>query len=195
MSQEDSLGSVLDRLKNADHGDAMSVGDVLKALQDRSLGVVIVALSLIVALPIVGAIPGVSITIAILLLIAIGQATLRGSGGGLWLPSFIRKREIEDEKFDRGVDKIRPYTDWLDRQLRPRLEVLTDNRAARIVIVLATVILSISLIPLAVVPWGVTAPALGLVALGLALMTRDGLMALVGYGFAAVTVWVALYAL
>jgi hypothetical protein len=41
----------------------------------------------------------------------------------------------------------------------------------------------------------VTAPALGLVALGLALMTRDGLMALIGYAFAALTVWVALYAL
>lgn len=190
--QEGSLGALLDRLKEADHGDDISVGDVMAALEDRSLGVIIAALALIAALPVVGAIPGVSITIAVLLLAAIGQSILGRSGGGLWLPAFVRRREIADERFEKGVAKVRPYTDWVDRRLRPRLRLLTSNRAARVVIVMAATVLSLSLVPLAVVPWGVQAPSLGLVALGLALMTRDGLMALIGYLFAGLTVFVAL---
>jgi hypothetical protein len=43
------------------------------------------------------------------------------------------------------------------------------------------------MIPLAAVPWGVTFPAAGLVALGLAMMTRDGLAAALGYALAALT--------
>lgn len=40
---------------------------------------------------------------------------------------------------------------------------------------------------LAVVPYGVTAPALGLLALGLGLMNSDGLMVVIGYSLAVVT--------
>lgn len=185
--QEGSLGALLDRLKQADHGEAISVGDVMGALEDRSLGVIIAALALIAALPVVGAIPGVSITIGALLLVAIVQSTLGQSGGVLWLPAFLRRREIEDHRFDKGVEAVRPYTDRVDRRLKPRLQILTRGRGPRVVITVAATVLSLALFPLALVPWGVTAPALGLIALGLALMTRDGLMALIGYGFAAVT--------
>lgn len=185
----ESIGDVLDRLKQADHGDDISVGDVLGALEDRSLGVIIAALGLLAALPVVGAIPGVSILIGLLVLIAVAQA-LRGRKG-LWAPAFVRRRAMDDEDFDAAVERVRPYTDWVDRRLKPRVEALTRTEPARWTIIACAAVLAVSLVPLAVVPWGVQAPATGLVALGLALMTRDGAMALVGYGFAAATVAIA----
>jgi hypothetical protein len=187
--EAETLGSILDRLKSAESGEQVSVGDVLSALEDRSLGVIVAALGLIAALPVIGAIPGVSIVIAALVVIAIGQNAVGRTG--LWAPSFVRDRRIEQDAFDSAIEKARPIIDWVDRRLKPRLVVLTEGAAARAVIRVCAAILAVSMIPLAVVPWGVQAPALGLVALGLALMTRDGAMAAIGYGFAAVTAWVA----
>lgn len=183
------IGDVLDRLKKADQNGQTSAGDVLAALEDRTIGVVIAAFGLIAALPIVGAIPGISIAIGALLLVAIGQDAIGRSG--LWAPAFVRNRTIDDEKFDAAIEKVRPYTDWIDRRLRPRLSFLTDSDAARWLILLCAAVLALSMFPLALIPWGVQAPSMGIVALGLALMSRDGVMALIGYAFAATTAYVA----
>jgi hypothetical protein len=50
--------------------------------------------------------------------------------------------------------------------------------------------LAVRFYPLAFVRFGVTAPALGVLALGLGLMACDGVLVLVGYALAAVTGYV-----
>lgn len=188
--EAETLGDILDGIRSAETGDKVSVGDVLAALEDRSLGAIITALALIAALPIIGAIPGVSIVIAALILLALGQNALGGSG--LWAPEFIRNRTIEEDTFDKAIEKARPLIDRVDRGLRRRLTALTKSATARAIIRLCAAILAVSMVPLALVPWGVQPPALGLVALGLALIARDGAMAAIGYALAAVTAGIAL---
>jgi hypothetical protein len=189
--QAGSIAEVLDKLSEADSGEAVSVGDVLGALQDRSLGVLLAALGLLAAIPIIGAIPGVSILVALMVLAVVAQSML--GGGELWAPEFVRARKIDDEKYQSALEKVRPYTDWIDRRLSRRLTVLVEGAAPRKIAAVAAAVLALAMIPLAIVPWGVQAPATGILAFGLALMRRDGLFALLGYVFAAITVWVFFY--
>lgn len=195
MAEADqSITGVLDSLRAADHGGATSVGDVLDTLEERPLGALITGLGLIAAIPVVGAIPGVSIAIGLLVAAVVLQSLIRGHAG-LWAPGFVRRREISDERFDEGVDRAKPYARWVDHRMGARLTALTAGRPQRVAVMICAALLGLAMIPLAVVPWGVMPPALALVALGLALMTRDGVAALIGYLCAAGTVWMGIWAL
>jgi hypothetical protein len=182
------LRRVLDDLERTGHDEAVSVGDLLDAFQHRSLGVVLTVFGLIAALPVIGGIPGVSILTGTLILLAAGQSL--AGGGALWMPQFVRRREIGRAKFETGVDKARGWTGWIDRLLKPRLEVLVAGNAQRWTIMVAATIFAVTFYPLAFVPYGVTVPALGVLALGLGLMACDGLLVLIGYALVAVTGYV-----
>ena len=185
--EESPLTDVLDDLKRSGRERAVSIEDVLRFFEHRSLGVLLTLFGLIAALPVIGDIPGVSMVLATLILIVIGQSFV--GGGSLWMPGPIRRRELKRERFDRGIERARPVVRWVDRLLKPRLTGLVAGRAQRWIVSGAAAILAITFYPLAFVPFGVNAPAIGVVALGLGLMACDGLMVLLGYGAAAVTAY------
>jgi hypothetical protein len=192
----ETLEDLLDRMLEAHRGRRVAVGDVLDALASRSTGVLMAGLGLVALIPVIGAVPGVSIAVAVLVLATLAQdAAGRRRGGGFWLPGFLRRREADYDRFRSGVERLRPTARRIDRRLRPRLTVLTTGGPAQAALGLAAALLALSMIPLALVPWGVAAPSAGLVALGLAMTTRDGAPALIGYALAAVTLGVMLFAL
>lgn len=180
-----SISSVVDDLAEAGRGDYVSIGDVLDAFQHRSLGVLLTVFSLIAALPVVGGIPGVSLVAATLILLAVGQSVL--GGGPLWMPAVVRRRKIGREKLRRGLAIARAPLEWIDALLRPRLKIFVVGRLNRWIVTLDAVLLAIAFFPLDLIPYAVTAPAFGVLALGLGLIACDGLMILVGYGLTAAT--------
>jgi len=181
-----SLGDILDALGEAENGDTVSVGDVLTAFEDRSSGVLITMFGLLAALPIIGAVPGMSIVTGAIILIVIVHSAI--GGGRISLPGPLERLRIKRSLFDKGLKRGRAITDRVDKVLRPRLAILAQTTPARIAIKIAVALLAISMFPLAIVPYGVTAPAAGIVAFGLALIARDGAMALAGYLMIAATV-------
>lgn len=187
MSEGHNLEGILDDLDEAAGEGEVSVGDMVHAFEERSLGALLAVIGLVAALPVIGGIPGVSIVTGTLVLLAVAQAFF-SEGGGIWIPSFLSERKVEADKVEKSVEKARPYAKRVDSWLKPRLEFLTGGRAQRVAIAVAAALLAITFYPMAVVPWGVTAPAIGVMALGLALVSRDGYLALVGYAMAAVTV-------
>lgn len=195
--EERSLTDILDRLGEAGEkhgdGDGTSLNDVLAEFEDRSLGVLVTVFGLIAAIPVIGAIPGISIATATLILLAVLQ-TLSRSSGALRLPGRFGNKAVGREKLERGLKRARPWTRRIDAMLSERLTVLTGGRLRRGGIVFAIVVLALTMYPLAFVPWGVTAPSLGVVAFGLALIARDGLFALIGYLFCAGTLLTFLWA-
>lgn len=188
--EEHSLCAVLDRLSEAGRTGRVSINQVLDIFSDRSLGVLLSLFGLLAAIPVIGAIPGMSILTGSLILLAIARSTF--GRGALHLPGRLGDREIEGERFRNAIEKARPYAEKIDRALRHRAAVLIDGRPQRAVLSLAAALLAVSMYPLALVPWGVQAPALGIVAFGLALMARDGAVALVGYTLAAITLYLIL---
>lgn len=188
MAGEDApLSHVIEDLDGSGRNEAVSVGELLQTFEHRSLGVLLTVFGLIASLPVIGGIPGMSILTGTLILIAVGQAAL--GGGSLWMPAFVRRREISREKVKKAVEKSRPWVERVDHLLKPRLGALVDRRAQHAIIAIAAALLALTFYPLAIVPWGVTAPALGVLALGLGLMACDGLFVLIGYACAAVTAY------
>lgn len=185
---EAPLTSVLDELEATGRGETVSAGEVLEVFEHRSLGFLLTLFGLIAALPIIGDIPGVSILLATLILVVIGQSFV--GGGSLWLPRFVARRELARDRFETAIGKTRPWVEWIDRLLKPRLTWLVAGRKQRWTISVAAAILAVTFYPLAFVPFGVNAPALAVLALGLGMMACDGVLVLLGYGFAAVTTYV-----
>lgn len=188
--EEHSLSEVLDRLGEAGDDGRVRANDVLDIFSDRSLGVLLGLFGLIAGLPMVGAIPGMSILTGTLVLLAIARATF--GRGALHLPGKLGGKTMDRGKFQRALEKSRPFVEKVDRVLTRRLVFLTEGRLQRTAISLAAALLAVSMYPLALVPWGVQAPAAGIVAFGLALMARDGLFALLGYAMVAVTLYLVL---
>ncbi len=174
-----SLSGVLEDLERCGHDDAVSVGDVLDAFAHRSLGFLITVFALIAAIPVIGAIPGVSILTGSLILIAIFQSV--AGGKALWAPGFVRRREIDRDTYRNGLERGRRWLGRIDRVLKPRLRPLVATAPARAILIASAAAMAVTFYPLAFVPWGVTVPALGALAVGLALLSGDGLLALVGY--------------
>jgi hypothetical protein len=191
--EERSLGQILHRLSHADEDGKISVNDALAAFEDRSSGVLVTMLGLIAALPFIGAVPGISITTALLILGVIGHAAF--GGRGIRVPGRLGRLSVAKEKFDAGLDASSGVVRRVDSLLRQRLVALTSTPPARMAILAAVALLALTMFPLAFVPWGVTAPSLGIIAFGLALIARDGAFAIAGYAFVGATillgVWLA----
>lgn len=184
------LGDLGDAAREQD--ETISVGDALDAFATRSFGAILTVFALIAALPLVGAIPGVSIITGTMIILTAGQFLIGRETP--WTPQRVRELSIDAETLEKAIRKSRPYAAAIDRWIRPRLSFLTDNRIARTAIALASLALAATFFPLAIVPGGVFAPALSILALGLAMLGRDGALALVGYGGVALTGGLLLWA-
>ena len=183
----DGLGGILDHLKGASEGGKTTLGDVLDAFESRSLGAILAVLGIIALIPVIGAVPGASIVIGTLVLIAVGSRWL--GDGSLWAPSFLRERGMDDEKFDRGVEKVRPWAQRIDAVLRERVSWAARPLPAA----LCAATLALLFYPMAVVPWGVMVPAGGVTLLGLGLIGKDGAFCLAGYALAAAAAGLAVW--
>ncbi|MCF3935980.1 exopolysaccharide biosynthesis protein [Acuticoccus sp. M5D2P5] len=184
-SEETSLDDVMDRLATAGQTDKVSLNDILATFSARSTGVVITMLGLIAALPAIGAVPGISMVVSIMILGTIVNAVI--GGGTLWLPDLIGNLGVSRRNFQAGIKRGRRMTRWIDHLLKRRLTVLTEGRLQNALLLGASGVLAIVMFPLEFVPWGVTAPAFGIVAFGLAMIAHDGLFALIGYAMGLAT--------
>ncbi len=184
------LEDILDHLGNSGNGETTSIGEMLDAFKNRSLGVLLTLLGALAAIPVIGGLPGAPLVLCILIFVAIGQSIF--SDGGLWAPQRLRRIEINSAKLAKGIGKAKPWARRIDNLVKNRLSWFAEGRIATFAITTCATILALSFLPLSFVPWGVGAPALAITAFGLALLGKDGLFALFGYAFVAATLYVAL---
>ena len=183
-----ALESLLDGLDEAG-SEEVSVEDIVHAFEHRSIGALVSVIALISAMPVVGGIPGVTLVTATMILLVVAQSLFH-KRGGLWVPGLLGHRHISGNVLRKGIVKVRPYARRADRWMYPRLMFLTHGRGRRLMITIAIIVLTLTWYPLDFIPWAVTVPSLAVLALGLALMTGDGYLALAGYAMAAATVGV-----
>jgi hypothetical protein len=184
--EEHSLTALIDSLVAFGERDRVSVNELLAAFEDRSRGVLVTFLGLLASLPVIGALPGISVTVALLLLLVVAPRFL--GPGRLRLPGRLGRLSLRGAALARGVEKSRGVAGWIDRRLARRLTPLSESRAAQFAIRLCIAGLALAMIPLAFVPGAVTPATYGVTVFGLALIARDGLLALIGYVFVLATV-------
>ncbi len=192
-TNEPALGltDILVKLADEPDGGQLSLVSVVDTMQGRGFGPLLLAPTLMVLLP-TGAIPGVPTLSALLIMLVAGQLVL-----GMrtpWVPRRLRRVSFEREKFQAAVARARPWTERIDRLLKPRLHFLTVwpfNRIGALVCLL----LAAAMVPLELVPFAAAVPALIIALYALALAAHDGVMALfslagiVAAGAAAVHLW------
>lgn len=182
-----SVCDILDTLRNlAGEKDTVSVGDVLDAIGDRSYGPALMLPAMIEISP-VGGIPGVPTFLAAI--VALVAAQLLFGKEHLWLPGFIKRRSIFDQKLHKAADKLNGLARRLDKWFHGRMPHFVKGvwpRVAAGVVIL----LCLTVPPLELVPFASTAPMAAIIAFGLALLVRDGLLMLIalGAGIASIAV-------
>ena len=168
--------------------DQLSVREMFDAVGRRSFGPVLLLCGAIVFSPLSG-IPGLSSLVAALVLLIAVQLLLRRSH--FWVPEWLLRRQVGEGAVRRAVAVMLPVARFIDRLVHPRLTFLTGPIWARMV-ALACTLVALAMPPLEVLPFANTAMGATLTLFGLALITRDGLLVLLGFSICAGGVMLAL---
>lgn len=170
-----TLAGLIDRLEDHLAGETIAVEDVVKNLGQRAFGPLFVFVALVAILP-TGAIPGMSaLTGALMTLLSV---QLIFGARRIWLPDRLERQTIPRARLVASLERMRRPARTIDRVLAPRLEWAARKPVSRLVGVVAFA-LSLLMFPLIVVPFGAFPSSLPILAFGLGLAARDGLVILV----------------
>lgn len=186
--QPTTLEGILDELARVAEGDGdgdISVGEVMEAIGERSFGPLLLVPSLIGLSPI-GAIPFVPLVMVAIEILIIGQMLLGWEH--FWLPARLRARAISAHRFAAALDAMRPAARLVDGFVSPRLTILTEGPFFYLI---ALMCLAVALItpPIELVPVAGIVPNAAVAAFALALTARDGVWALLAFGFTVGSVY------
>jgi hypothetical protein len=188
-----NLEQMLDRVLEQTQGmPVVSLREILEAVGPRSFGPVILLAGLVTAAPLIGDIPGVPSLVAMLVLLTLGQ--LLFGRKHIWLPNWLANRCISREKLVRGLELLLPPARFLDRFVRPRLSLLV-HRPMLYVLAGCCMIVAATMPALELIPFSANLAALALTAFGLAMIARDGLLALVALVATSLTLLVLVRAM
>lgn len=172
------LQEQLDRIgAAADGDDRVSLEEILAAMESISFGALLLVAGLVTIVPIVGDIPGVPTTMGVL--VVLGSAQLLLGRESLWLPRWLRERAVRGSAVTKVIDRTRPVARTVDRVLKPRLGVFVRG-AATYVIAVVTLLVGAVMPVMEFIPFSANLAGVVLTIFGLALMARDGLLALIG---------------
>lgn len=167
----------LERIGEAAEGNVrISLGEVLETMENASFGSVLLLAGLVTLAPLVGDIPGVPTTMGVLVILTAGQ--LLAGRTSMWLPGWLRRRSVKTSSLGKALEWLRPVARFMDRLLRPRLEIFV--RGAGTYGVAGVSLLVGAAMPLMeFIPFSANVAGVALTAFGLALAVRDGLLALI----------------
>lgn len=152
----------------------VSLGDLIQALGDRSLGTILLAL----ALPTIAPVPlGVSCLFD--LPIVLYTAQLAFGRRGARLPDWLLKRSVSRSMAGRTLDAAMPRLIGIERMLKPRAHRLAHIDQERWFGLLLFILTLTCIVPLPLTGW---LPGFALVLLSLGLIERDGGAIGVGLG-------------
>jgi hypothetical protein len=175
--------------KTANDDDRVSVGEIVEAVGSRSFGPLLLVAGVVMLSPLSG-IPGLPTSMATLVLLISLQLLLGREY--FWLPRWLLKRSVARDKLEKALKWLRPPARFIDRYLRPRLNVFV-GRAGKYIIAVVCSVIALGMPVMELVPFSATAAGAILTAFGLSLIACDGLFALLAFVFTAGTVGLVVY--
>lgn len=172
-----SVSDLLDQVENAgDGGERVSVEDVVHAIGDDAFAPLLLVPALIVVSP-ASAIPGLSSVGG--LIMALISAQMVFGRKSLWLPGFLTRQTMPRDRLEKAITFLRKPARFLDRVTRKRLSFLTAGPLRRLPP--AICLCAALIIPFfELVPMSSTTIASAITLFALALLTRDGLLLILG---------------
>jgi hypothetical protein len=162
------LSQRLAQVVDATGPDRLSFTELARELHARAWGGLLVIFAAINVIPLP---PGASVFFAIPLIIVSAQMTLGRASP--WFPKRIDRRGVTKEELRRLIAKMEKFEVRAERLFKPRLAALTGPAATRVIGTVCFVLSLMTMLPVVHV-----APAAVVVMFGLALIYRDGALAI-----------------
>lgn len=179
LDRKRPLSALLAEIGN-DPDPEVTVGEIVHRLGRRSFGALLFIFSAPNWLPLP---PGSSTFLAAPLILLAPQIALGVRGP--WLPRFIDGRKLRRADLAAALGKLIPTLERIEKVSRPRLVFLFGPIGDRMIGLTVTLLSLVLVLPIFL---GNMAPAAAIAAFGLALVQRDGILALIGYAISAASV-------
>jgi hypothetical protein len=157
----------------------ISVAELMELFGGRALGALLLVFGLACTLPL----PPGGTTIFGAPLVLLAPQLVIGNRAP-WLPRRVRERTIATVHLKRGLPKALVWLERVEAVSRPRLSLLFGAVGERLIGLVCTVLALVLILP---IPLGNILPAAAVSVLSLALVQRDGALALFGYLLAALS--------
>ncbi|MDP9840065.1 hypothetical protein J2T09_004845 [Neorhizobium huautlense] len=165
----------------ADSSDRISVHEIREEIGERSFGPFLIIPAIIEISPI-GGIPGVPTAIAII--ISLFAVQILVGRKHLWLPQILERQTLDGQKLKNGLGKLSTISRHCEKILRPHMNWATRPPYLQL-LAAVVILLCVSVPPLEFIPFASTAPMLAVMMVGIALLMRDGLAAVIASVMAA----------
>jgi hypothetical protein len=180
-----SLSDILRDL--ADHEEPqISVAQLVDRFGGRALGGLLLIFGLACTLPLP---PGGTTIFGFPLLLLAPQLVIGARHP--WLPAKVRKGAIATEDLRKGLPRVLPWIRRVEAVSRPRFTFLFGGIGERFIGLTCFLLAVVLILP---IPLGNILPAAAVSVLSLALVQRDGLLALFGYALTAASVGILVLA-
>lgn len=158
--------------------DRLSVADLIETMGARGFGPLVVILSGFLILPL-GMVPGMPGVVAVFLIL-IGGRMMTGETS-LWVPARLQRVHFAGHLLAVSVARAQPVALWLRPFVAPRAAVLIDSPVMQRVVALIFMVTGAVIFVAGFIPGLPFVLSLHVLLLGIALSSRDGLIALLGY--------------
>lgn len=171
-NDDDNIIALLNRTLEQHRGEHISFGEILDTLKDKGLALLLAVIALPVAIPI----PSPLNTIfGVPLCILTAQLVYRLEHP--WLPKWLRNKTIKTETFRSFIVKSTPLFNRLAKFLKPRMPGVLTNVSERVMGVLCLLCAISIVLPIL---FGNSIPSAAIFTMSLAIMYKDGLVAIFG---------------
>jgi hypothetical protein len=157
----------------------ISVGELMERFGGRAMGALLLVFGLACTLPL----PPGGTTIFGAPLVILAPQLMIGSRAP-WLPARMRAQSIATADLARGLPRVLRGLRWVEAISRPRLPFLFGAWGHRAIGLVCTVLALVLILP---IPLGNMLPAVAVSVLSMALVQRDGALALAGYALAVLS--------
>lgn len=184
--EPESIEDVLDCVEQAGNGDTrVSVADIVERIGDGAFAPLMLVPALVMISPLT-AMFGVSTVCGLVVALIAFQMVIGRER--LWLPGFVLRRTVSSRRLDRTVGWFARPARFVDAMTGKRLTVLVDPPLTRVWALLCLV-LALVIPALELVPMSATVVASAIALFGLAMLARDGLLALLGLAVLGGACW------
>jgi hypothetical protein len=176
------LGELLDRIETAAEAhERPSVDDVLNAIGPHSFTPFLLLPGMVMMAPGPGDVPGVPVLMGLIVLTAAVQLIVRRRDH-FWLPAWVLRRNVSADKVCTAVRWSRKVAPFVDRWTRPRLRWAVEHLGFYL-IALSSALIAMGTPVMEFVPFSANVAGIAIFAFGIALLTRDGLVASAAFLF------------
>ena len=166
--------------------------DILAAVGRRSFGPLLLLAGVVTLMPVISGIPGVPLLMACFTLLVCVQLLM--GRRTFWLPAWLRRRWVSRHALHKGLGYLHRPARWVDHLLDQRLAFLTGQQGMQ-ASALTCLLVAIGMPPMELIPFSANVAGLTLSLFGLALMSRDGLLSLLGFALAGTSLALVVIAL